>query len=131
MENLSDFEREQIIGVCLTRATLTKTATLLGILRGTDSKVMSAYMNQGKTASAKRNSRGELKLTERDRRTLRRIVLKNHRTTAAQVTAELNIHLEDTVSTKTVQRELHKSSIHGRVAIAKPLITESNAQMHK
>jgi hypothetical protein len=34
-------------------------------------------------------------LTERDRRTLSSIVLKNHTTTAAQVTAELNIHLED------------------------------------
>jgi hypothetical protein len=43
----------------------------------------------------------------------------------------LNIHLEDPVSTKTVQRELHKSNIHGRAAIAKPLITESNARMHK
>jgi hypothetical protein len=57
-------------------------------------------------------------LTERDRHTSR-IVLKNHRTTAAQVTAELNIHLEDPVSTKTVQSELHKSNIHGRAAIAK------------
>jgi hypothetical protein len=39
-------------------------------------------------------------LTERDRCTLRRIVSKNHRTTAAQVRAELNIHLEDPVSTE-------------------------------
>jgi hypothetical protein len=31
---------------------------------------------------------------------LRRTVSKNHRTTAAQVTAELNIHLEDPVSIK-------------------------------
>jgi hypothetical protein len=29
--------------------------------------------------------------------------LKNHRTTAAQVTAELNIHLKDPVSKNTVQ----------------------------
>jgi hypothetical protein len=47
------------------------------------------------------------------------------------VTAELNIHIENPVSTKTVRRELHKSNIHGRAAIAKPLITESNAQMCK
>jgi hypothetical protein len=40
-------------------------------------------------------------------------------------------HLEDCVSTKTVRCELHKSSIHGRAAIAKPLITESNAHMRK
>jgi hypothetical protein len=64
-------------------------------------------------------------LTERDRRKLRRIASKNHRTAAAQVT-ELNIHLEDPVSTK-----LHKSNIHGMTAIAKPLLTESNAQMRK
>jgi hypothetical protein len=69
--------------------------------------------------------------TDTDHRTLRRIVLKNHRPTAAQVTAELNIHLEDPVSTKTVQHEIHKSNIHSRAATAKPLITESNAQMRK
>jgi hypothetical protein len=57
-----------------------------------------------------------------------RIVSKNHRTTAAKVKEELNIHLEDPVSTKTVRRELHKSSIHGRVAISKPLITENDAK---
>jgi hypothetical protein len=42
-------------------------------------------------------------------------------------TAELNIHLEGPASTETVRRELHKSSIHGRTAIAKPLTAESNA----
>jgi hypothetical protein len=57
--------------------------------------------------------------------------LKNHRNAAAQVTAELNIHLEDSVSTKTARSELHKSNIHGRAAIAKLLITGSNAQMRK
>jgi hypothetical protein len=46
-------------------------------------------------------------------------------------TAELNIPLEDPVSTKIVRRAFHKSNIHGRSAIAKPLITESNAQMRK
>jgi hypothetical protein len=70
-------------------------------------------------------------MTERDLRTLRRTVWKNHKTTTAQVTAELNIHLEDPVSTKSVGRELHKSNIHGRAATAKPRITETNAQMRK
>jgi hypothetical protein len=60
---------------------------------------------------------------------LRRIVLQNQRTTAAHVAAELNIHPEDLVPTKTVRYELHKSNIHGRTAIAKLLITEGNAQM--
>jgi hypothetical protein len=45
--------------------------------------------------------------------------------------AELNIHLKKPISTKIVQPELHKSNIHGRVAITTPLFTESNAQMRK
>jgi hypothetical protein len=55
---------------------------------------MSAYTNHGKTTSEKRNSGRKSMSTERDHCTLR-TVLKNHRTIAAQVTAELNIHLED------------------------------------
>jgi hypothetical protein len=38
---------------------------------------------------------------------------------------------EESVSTKTVRRELHKSIIHVRDEIAKPQITECNAQMRK
>jgi hypothetical protein len=62
---------------------------------------------------------------------MRRIFPENHTTVVAQVTAELNIHPEEPVYTKTVQCELHKSNIHSRAATAKPLIIERNAQMHK
>jgi hypothetical protein len=61
---------------------------------------MSAYTNHWKTASAKGNYGRKSTSTEKDCHTLRRTVLKIHRTTAAQVTAELNIHLEDHVSIK-------------------------------
>jgi transposase len=79
------FERGEIIGVHLAGASVTKPATLLGVLRVTVSKVVSAYMYHGNT-SAKRNSGQKSTLTERDHCALRRIVSKNHRTTAAQVT---------------------------------------------
>jgi hypothetical protein len=70
---LSDFDRGQIVG------------SRLAGTSATVSKVMSAYTNRGKT-SAKRNSGKKSTLTERGRHTLRRIVSKNHTTTAAQVT---------------------------------------------
>jgi transposase len=89
MGNLSDFERRQIVGARLAGASVTKPATLLRVSGATVSEVMSAYTNYGKTTSAKKNSGRKSTLTERDRRTLRRIVSKNHRTTGAQVTAEL------------------------------------------
>jgi hypothetical protein len=51
---------------------------------------MSAYMNHGKTTSAKRNSRRKSTLTKIERHTLR-TVSKNYKTIAAWVTAELNL----------------------------------------
>jgi len=47
------------------------------------------------------------------------------------VAVELNIHLEGAVFTKTVRQDLHKSSIHGRAAVVKILITENNAKRRK
>jgi hypothetical protein len=51
---------------------------------------MSAYTNHGKTTSAKRNSGQKSALTKRDCCKLRTIILKNHETTAAQVTGQQN-----------------------------------------
>jgi transposase len=92
---LSDFEREQIVGARLAVASVTKTTTVSGVSRATVYKVMSAYTNHGKTTSAEWNSGRKSTLTEKYRCTLRWTVSKNHRTTAAQLRAELNIHLED------------------------------------
>jgi hypothetical protein len=59
---------------------------------------MSQYTtHHGKTTSAKMKSGQKSTLTERDCHILR-TVLKNHTTTAAQVTAELKNHLEDPMS---------------------------------
>ena len=53
------------------------------------------YISHERTSSAKRNIGQKPKLSERDHHTLKRILSINHRSTAAKVTAELNIHLED------------------------------------
>jgi transposase len=98
MEDLPEFERGQIVGARLAGTSVTKATTLTGVSRATVSEVMSACTIYGKTTSAKRNCGRKSTLTERYRRTLRRIVSKNHRTTAAHARAELNIHLKHTVS---------------------------------
>ena len=92
---------------------------------------MTSHTNHGKPSSAERNGGRKPKPSERDRRTWKRIVSKNHRSTAAKVTTELNIQLKDPVSTKTVCPELHKSNIRGKAAIAKPLITKNKAERRK
>jgi hypothetical protein len=119
MGDISDFRGR------LARAYVTKTATVLGVSIAAVSIVMTAYTNHRKT-SATRTCGRKPKLSVRDRRTLKRIVSKNDRTSVAKVTAELSIHLAG-----PVRRELHKSNIHGRTAIVKPLITENNAKRRK
>jgi hypothetical protein len=101
---------------------------ILGVSSAAVVEVMTTYTDNGKTSSAEGNSGRKSKRSERDRPILKRIVSKNHRTVAAKVTAELSIHLEDRFHTNSLERELHKSNIHGRAAIAKLLITENNAK---
>jgi hypothetical protein len=56
MGDLSDFESEHIVGACLSGASVTNIATLLGVSSAKVSKIMVAYMNHGKTTLVKRNS---------------------------------------------------------------------------
>ncbi len=83
-------------------------------------KVITAFEKEGKTSSLKQNSGRKRKLSDRDRLTLKWIVRKDHKNTAPKITAKLNDHLENPVSSKTVGRELHKVGFHGRAAIRKP-----------
>jgi predicted transcriptional regulator len=55
MGNFSEFKRRQTVGACLSGESVIKMATLLGVFRAAVSKVMTAYINHGKTSSAKRN----------------------------------------------------------------------------
>jgi len=78
MRGLTDF------GARLGGASVIETAILLGVSRAPVSKVVTAYKIHGKASSAARNGGQKPKLSEKDRRTLNRIVTKNHRTTAAK-----------------------------------------------
>ena len=109
-------------------ASVIKTAELLCFSRATISRTMTEFKKRRKTSSNRSNSSRIYKLTDGDRRTLKRIVGRKYRTTAAKVTAELNQNLNSPVSTKTVHRGLNKARYRGRADIRKPLFSTNNIQ---
>jgi hypothetical protein len=64
---------------------------------------MMTNTNHGRI-STKRNSGQKRKLSERDRRTLKGIMSIYHKSTAAHMTAELHIHLEDCFHKNSLMR---------------------------
>ena len=89
----------------MTGASLTKTADLFGVARSTAWKVMTAIEKEGKPPHRS-------KTLEENEGRITRIQLP-------KITAELNDHLENPVSAKTIRMELHKAEFHGWAAMRK------------
>ena len=99
MADLSDFKRRQVVGARMADARV-KNAELFDVTRNTLPKVTTAFEKDGKTSSMKQNSGRKRKLSNKDRRTLTRIVKKDLKNTAQKITAELNDHLKNKFSQK-------------------------------
>ncbi|GFT91136.1 transposable element Tcb1 transposase [Trichonephila clavipes] len=125
MTDLFEFEKGMIVGMRCAGCSVTETAIYLGRARSTVSAVMTAYKKFGNVTSGKHNSRRKRKLTDRDKRVLTRIVTRKRKQLLSQITSEVNSHLRNPNSARTVQRELHASNFYGRVGIRKPLVPYS------
>lgn len=83
---------------------------------------MTAYASKGNASSAKQNSRQKSKLTDREEENW-----KYYRPKKQGYTTEDDLRNEHPEPTKHIQRVLHAETIHGLVAILKPLVSSRNA----
>ena len=74
MRDLIEFDKGQIVGARMAGFSVTKTAELIGLWRANISKTMTELMKHKKLSSNQINSGRTSKLTDRDRRALKRIV---------------------------------------------------------
>ncbi|KAK6299391.1 hypothetical protein J4Q44_G00309010 [Coregonus suidteri] len=124
---LSDFQRGTVIGCHLSNKSVRKISALLKLPRSTVSAVIVKWKRLGATTAQPRSGRPH-KVTERDRRVLKRVARKNRLSSVATLTTEFQTTSGSNVSTITVSRALHEMGFHGRAATYKPKVTMSNVK---
>ena len=105
-EELSDFQRGTVIGCHLSNKSDRQISVLLELPRSTVSAVIVKWKRLGATTAQPQSGRPH-KLTERDRRVLKRVAWKKHLSWVATLTTEFQTDSGSNVSTSNVRRELH------------------------
>ena len=121
---LSEFERGEIIGLKKANFSYREIANILNRSKRAVENTINDYFNKNKTTAALRTGRPK-KLSTRDERQLVKAVRKVPKTTANQLSKQLE-ELNIIASEKTVRRTLHTKNIYGRKAVKKPLISAKN-----
>ena len=101
-------------------ARLIKTAILFGVARSAVSKVVTAFGKRRKNLTHRSKSLEEIESYLRGTvRIFRELLGRITRIHSPKITEDLQVndHLENPVSSKTIRRELHKAGFHGRAAI--------------
>jgi len=122
---LTDFERGEIVGLSKGGFSQRNIATILDFPKSTVGQVIKKYNEQGITTTASRSGRPKI-LTERDNRHLIKIAKENRNNTLEELTENFNTSMAISVSSRTVQRILHKEGYSGHAAKKKPFISEKN-----
>src|SRR6266542_5530442 len=112
---LTDFERDEIIGLWKADFSTRNIDKVLGHSQKTISNIIIKYQDEGMTTTAQRSGRPKI-LSDQDKRHLIRTVKKNRNIAIEELTDKFNKSLTISVSTSTVRNYLHQEGYFGRVA---------------
>lgn len=124
----SSFERGEIVGAHKFGHSVSEISAKLNVAKTTVRRIISEWKRCGISKPNVRTGRPK-KLTDRDRRTLKRVVINNRQASLPAIADDFRcLSGTETVSDRTVRREVIGLGFHGRAAAHKPLITRTNAR---
>ncbi|GFV27022.1 uncharacterized protein TNCV_4852591 [Trichonephila clavipes] len=121
-KEFSAFHRGSIVGCQLCGKSVREIADILQ-----KPKSIVKCKCQGSETAQKRTGRPKM-LGVRSRRTLKRVVKQNRKSSLVEISQEFQSSSGISVSSMTVRRELKNFGFHGRAAAHKPNITPQNAK---
>jgi|KBSSwiStaDraftv2_1062776.scaffolds.fasta_scaffold275747_2 transposase len=122
---LSTVERAEIVGAWKCGVKVIDISSRLGQSERTVRSIIAKYKIKGDIVNEPRSGRPKA-LSERDVRTLNRIVRSKRQGTAVEFQEELTKSLSNPVSEKTTRRALHHLGYYARSGKRKPLVSEQN-----
>ncbi|GFW18026.1 regulator of chromosome condensation 2 [Trichonephila clavipes] len=126
-KELSELDRGSIVGCHLCVKSIREIADILQKPKSTVSDVIVKWKRRGSETAEKRTGRPKI-LGERSRRTLKRVVKQNRKSSLVEISQEFQSLSGISVSSWTVHRELKNFGFHGRAAAVKPNFTPHNAK---
>ncbi|GFU01623.1 RCC2 homolog [Trichonephila clavipes] len=104
-KELSEFDRDSIVGCYLSGKSVREIADILQKPKSTMSDVIVKWKRRGSETTEKRTGRPKI-LGERGRRTLKRVVKQNHKSSLVEISQKFPSSSGISVSSRTVRREL-------------------------
>ena len=112
---LTDFEREEIVGLHKGGFSYEKIEKILDRPKTTIRNVIKKFNEQGLTSTAPRSGRPKI-LSERDERHLIKIVKNNRNESLEEIIEKFNTAMNISVSSRTIQRTLYNKGYSGHAA---------------
>ena len=124
-KDLSLFDKGRIIGLHGADKTTREINEETGVGCRTIQRTIAYWKQYGEPSSSRGNcGRGKI-LNERDRRSLKRLVKKNRRSSVQMITSEFNEGMKK-VSPRTIRRELKNTHLRKCKSTKKPLVSATN-----
>lgn len=128
---LTAFERGMVVGARRMGHSISEVVQEFGFPRSTVSRVYREWVNEGVTVHNRHHTGRPQALNDRDRRNLRRVVIRDRGANVQRITAEFNTGRDRDVSQWTVRRNMRVLGYGSRRPTRVPLLTRRHRTIRR